>query len=224
MQRKPLRVAKRWGMVIPVSTARETGKREGRCILLVEDERDAREALCRTLALEGYECISAGSADEAIEATRATKFIDVIVTDVVLGDGARDGIDLIEDFRSRGVHAPVVVITAFADSPRLKRALNAGASYLLEKPFRARTLLSILERFWQEPFDLSHFVDRALARAGLTDKEKDVARLLLKGLSNEEIAQATSNSDKTIRQHVTAVYRKVGVTSRAEFFHYVFPT
>ena len=155
---------------------------------------------------------------------KSVKFIDVVVTDIVLGDSAPDGIDLIPALREQGVRAPVVLVTAFADSPRLKRALLSGVAYLLEKPFRARALLSVLDRLWQEPYDLAHLVDRALSRAGLTEKEAEVARLLLKGLSNEEIASATSNSDKTIRQHVTSVYRKAGVSSRAEFFHLVFPT
>lgn len=198
--------------------------REPRCILLVEDEADAREALARTLRAEGYECVTAGSAAQALEASRTARFVDIAILDVVLGDGVPDGIDLIWMLRGQGVRAPVVIMTAFADSPRLKRALNAGVAYLIEKPFRAKAIVSVVERLLGEPVDLAHLVDRALARAGLTDKEHEVARLLLKGLSNEEIATATSNSDKTIRQHVTAVYRKVGVSSRAEFFHFVFPT
>jgi DNA-binding NarL/FixJ family response regulator len=197
---------------------------EAKTVLLVEDEQDAREALSRVLQAEGYTCIAAGSGDEALRMVKSAKFIDVVVTDIVLGDSGPDGIDLIPALREQGVRAPVVLVTAFADSPRLKRALLSGVAYLLEKPFRARALLSVLDRLWQEPYDLAHLVDRALSRAGLTEKESEVARLLLKGLSNEEIASATSNSDKTIRQHVTAVYRKAGVSSRAEFFHLVFPT
>jgi DNA-binding NarL/FixJ family response regulator len=197
---------------------------DAKTVLLIEDEQDAREMLVRTLQTEGYDCVSAGSAEEALAAAKAAPFIDVVVTDVVLGPEGPDGIDLITSLREQGIKAPVVVVTAFADNPRLKKALNSGVAYLIEKPFRARALLSVLDRLWQEPFDLTHLVDRALARSGLTEKETEVARLLLKGLSNEEIATATNNSDKTIRQHVTAVYRKAGVTSRAEFFHLVFPT
>ncbi|HQP37974.1 MAG TPA: response regulator transcription factor [Polyangiaceae bacterium] len=198
--------------------------RAPRCVLLVEDEADARDALARALLAEGYDCVTAGTAAQALEAARGAPFVDIAVLDVVLGDGLPDGIDLIWMLRGQGVRAPVVLMTAFADSPRLKRALNAGVSYLIEKPFRARAIVAVVQRLLQEPVDLGHLVDRALVRAGLTDKEHEVARLLLKGLSNEEIATATSNSDKTIRQHVTALYRKVGVSSRAEFFHFVFPT
>ena len=72
------------------------------------------------------------------------EFVDVVVCDVVLGESAPDGIDLIPQLRDKGVHAPVVLVTAFADTPRLKRALNAGVTYLLEKPFRAKALLGVL--------------------------------------------------------------------------------
>jgi DNA-binding CsgD family transcriptional regulator len=67
-------------------------------------------------------------------------------------------------------------------------------------------------------------VDRALARAGLTEKELAIARLVLKGLPSHEIARLENNSDKTIRQHLTQIYAKCGVSSRAEFFHHVFPS
>ena len=73
------------------------------------------------------------------------------------------------------------------------------------------------------PGDVSHWVDRALAHAGLTDKERIVARHVLKGMTSQEIADLEANSEKTIRQHVTRIYEKCGVTSRAEFFHFVFP-
>lgn len=198
--------------------------RERRCILLVEDERDARETLARVLRSEGYDCIEAESVPAALAAARSAHFIDIVVADIVLETDGLDGVDLIGELHAHDIHAPVVLVTAFADSARVKRALNAGAAYLIEKPFRAQNLLPLLERLQSESYDLAHLVDRALSKAGLTDKEAEVARLLLKGLSNEEIARVTTNSDKTIRQHVTAVYRKVGVTSRAEFFHFVFPT
>jgi DNA-binding NarL/FixJ family response regulator len=193
-------------------------------ILLVEDDNDAREALARVLKQAGHQCSTASSIEQALAVATSDAFFDVVITDVVLSQDGPDGIELVSMLREKGVRAPVIAVTAFADTPRLKRALNSGVAYLIEKPFRAKALLEILERFSGEPYDLSHLVSRALSRACLTEKEIEVARLLLKGLSNEEIAQATNNSDKTIRQHVTALYRKIGVSSRAEFFHFVFPT
>ena len=56
----------------------------------------------------------------------------------------------------------------------------------------------------------------------LTDKERTVARHLLNGLSSTEIAVVEKNSPKTIRQHVSQIYAKCGVSSRAEFFRWAY--
>ena len=49
-------------------------------------------------------------------------------------------------------------------------------------------------------------------------------QLLLKGLTSREIAAIEANAEKTIRQHVSSIYAKCGVSTRAELFHHVFPT
>lgn len=190
-------------------------------MLLVEDEDDARESLRRTLERAGYTCTAVASKQAAL--AHGSAFVDVVVSDVVLGHDEHAGLDLLPELRARGVDAPVVLITAFADMAKLKLALNRGAAYLLEKPFRAAELLGILQTVLAATPDVSHRVERTLLGAGLTDKELVVARHLLKGLSSQEIAQLESNSDKTIRQHVTRIYAKCGVSSRAEFFHFVLP-
>jgi DNA-binding NarL/FixJ family response regulator len=195
----------------------------GRHLLLVEDDADARASLSRSLSREGFSCAAAASVDEALAAAKAAPFLDAVVTDVVLGSDDRGGIRLIGALRDAGVRAPVVIITAFAALSSVKQALNEGASYLLEKPFRAADLLEVLRRVTGEPASIGYLVDRALSKAGLTEKEESIARLILKGLTSAEIARLEGNSDKTVRQHITRIYAKCGVSSRPEFFHYVFP-
>jgi DNA-binding CsgD family transcriptional regulator len=56
-----------------------------------------------------------------------------------------------------------------------------------------------------------------ITRAKLTDKERTVALHVLEGLSSGEIAALENNSERTIRQHVSQIYAKCGVSSRAEF-------
>jgi DNA-binding NarL/FixJ family response regulator len=147
-----------------------------------------------------------------------------VVADVVLGEGRMTGIELITALRRDEVRAPVVLVTAFADQQRVKAALNAGASHLLEKPFTTEALRTVLEKVTSADVDLLRLVNRALSRARLTRKEEEVARLVLKGLSSSEIGQMIGNSEKTIKQHLTQVYAKLGVAGRAEFFHLVFPS
>lgn len=192
-------------------------------LLLVEDEDDARASLVRTLKREGYECGAAADEVAALALLETERF-DGAIVDVVLGKKVNAGLDLVPELLARCGQAPVIIITAFADMGKVKAALNAGASYLLEKPFTAADLLAVLRRLLTRRDDLSPFVERALDRAKLTDKERNVARLVLKGLPTAEIARVERNSEKTVRQHLGHIYAKCGVASRAEFFHYVFPS
>lgn len=187
-------------------------------ILLVEDEFDTRELLGRALERAGYACVATGSALEALDAAREAEAIDLVVTDVVLGSDSLGGLQLMTELRRQGLRAPVVIITAYADVEKLKFALNEGAAHFLEKPFRAPKLLEVIERVLGNHAPLNHAVEEILARAQLTEKERTVARLLLEGLSSNEIALREHNSPKTIRQHVTQIYAKCGVASRAQFF------
>jgi len=193
-----------------------------RVVLLVEDERDARESLARSLARADFDCVLAASAPEAIAKAQEASSFDACVVDVRLGADEDAGIALIPKLRALTREAPVVVITAFADVDKVKRALNHGASFFLEKPFSAAELVETLGRVLADRGSVAHLVDRALAAAALTEKEATIARLLLKGLPTAEIARLEGNSDKTIRQHVSRIYAKCGVASRAELFNHVF--
>lgn len=194
-----------------------------RKLVLVEDEVDARNMLERGLRRAGFDCATAGDVAGAL-AVASNTFFDAAIVDVALGDNVRGGLDLLPRLRALPHKPPVVLITAYADLNKVKEALNGGAEYFLEKPFSVAELISVLERVLRNADSSSHFVDRALARAGLTDKELSIARLVLKGLPSEEIARIEGNSDKTIRQHITHIYAKCGVASRSEFFAFVFPS
>jgi DNA-binding NarL/FixJ family response regulator len=190
---------------------------------LVEDEHDARTILGRRLQAFGWTCLAHSSAESALKDPEL-RHAEAVVADVVLGEGRLSGIDLIGELRRLDIRAPVVLVTAFADQQRVKAALNGGASYLLEKPFTTEALRTVLDKVTAVDVDLAKLVNRALARARLTKKEEEVARLVLKGLTSAEIGSMMGNSEKTIKQHLTQVYSKLGVTGRAEFFHLVFPS
>jgi DNA-binding NarL/FixJ family response regulator len=194
-----------------------------RLLLLIEDEPDARTVLARRLQAFGWTCLPHASAESALKDPQL-RYVEAVVADVVLGEGRMSGIDLISALRKEEVRAPVVLVTAFADQQRLKEALNSGASYLLEKPFTTDALRGILDKVTSVDIDLGKLVNKALSRARLTRKEEEVARLVLKGLTSAEIGAMMGNSEKTIKQHLTQVYAKLGVAGRAEFFHLVFPS
>jgi DNA-binding NarL/FixJ family response regulator len=198
--------------------ARSTAQRQ---VLLIEDDEVAGETLCSGLQNQSIACTWVRNVEDARRALERRTF-DAVVTDIMLGPDTPSGLDLVKELQPSG--APVLVITAFADLTCVKEALNHGAAYLLEKPFRAEELGRALSSVWDEPKGLGHFVERALERAELTAKERDVARLLLKGLSTKEMAGVTGNTEKTLKHHIASIFHKFDVASRAELFHCIFPT
>jgi FixJ family two-component response regulator len=197
-------------------------------ILLVEDERDTRELLGRALDRAGYACALADGPRQALERAAGSGPFSAVVTDVVLGRDDRGGLTLMTELQRAGVRAPFVIITAYADVEKVKIALNQGAAHLFEKPFRASELLAVLERVLDHGGGhprspgLARAAEDVLSCARLTAKERTVALHLLDGLSSGEIAQVERTSPKTIRQHVSQIYAKCGVSSRAEFFRLVY--
>jgi FixJ family two-component response regulator len=193
-----------------------------RTVLLVEDEADTRDVLSRALERAQFACVTADGVQSALDKAKATAFIDVVVTDVVMAGDDRAGLRLLPALSKAGVHAPVIVITAFADVEKLKIALNEGAAHFLEKPFRAPDLIAAIERACQRRDVATHAIEEVLSRAQLTEKEHAVALRLLQGLSASEIAALENNSEKTIRQHQTQIYAKCHVSNRAELFRKVY--
>jgi DNA-binding NarL/FixJ family response regulator len=188
-----------------------------RTVLLVEDEHDTRDLLARALERAGYRALAAESGEAALVLARDAGSVDVVVTDIVLGSDDRRGLRLISELRDAGIGAPVVVITAYADVDKVKTALNEGAAHLLEKPFGSAELQAAIERVLGGAGARGH-IEVIFDEARLTEKERTVARHLLQGLSSSEIAALENNSPKTIRQHVSQIYAKCGVSTRAEFF------
>jgi DNA-binding NarL/FixJ family response regulator len=188
-----------------------------RTVLLVEDERDTRDLLARALTRAGYRALAAETGEEALALARDAATVDVVVTDIVIGSDDRRGLRLINELRAAGIGAPVVVITAYADVDKVKTALNEGAAHLLEKPFGSAELAAAIERVLGGAGARGH-IEAIFDQMRLTEKERTVARHLLQGLSSSEIAALENNSPKTIRQHVSQIYAKCGVSTRAEFF------
>lgn len=204
-----------------VATKDIKSKRTHGKVLLVEDEVDVRRWLERELSNVGMKVTSCGSRREA-EAALSSQFFHAVVTDVYLEPQSPVGLELVHRATQLGI--PSVIMSSRADLQVAKSGMNEGASYLIEKPFHAADLIAVLSRIWEEPKGLLVFVDRFMEVHQLTEKEKEVVRLLLKGLSNKEVAEVEGNSDRTIKGHLTNIFQKCGVQSRTELFNAIFPT
>jgi DNA-binding NtrC family response regulator len=104
-------------------------------LLLVDDEPIVRSALAELLTNAGYRTIVAANAADAIQIIEANLFaLDLLVTDIKM-PGELDGVGLANKVRELQPNVVILLITGFADSPRMREAAERGYR-VLEKPFR----------------------------------------------------------------------------------------
>ncbi len=113
-------------------------------ILIVEDDRDLREALCDTLALSGYETIGAPDGVMALETLRR-RTVGLVVTDVQMQP--MDGHTLLVEIKQAYPHLPVLLMTAYGMIDKAVEAMRAGACHYLTKPFEPDVLLAEVVRY-----------------------------------------------------------------------------
>ncbi len=192
-------------------------------VLLVEDEETARELLARGLARLGYRVTAVADGVEAV--AQLNRPWDVIVTDLIMP--RLDGLQLLEQVNALCPRAQRVVITSFADKDRVLAVLNLGANYLLEKPFSVANLAGIIERLLADkqahPDHFTQFFHRRLLGLPLSPRERELVGLVLQGLANKEIALRLGLSEQTVKNTLSSAYHTLGITSRGELFHIVFP-
>ena len=174
-----------------------------------------------------------GNADDievvasAVDGTQAVALAGELDIDVVLMDLNMPGMDGIIATRkiARGKDSPyVVVLTSFSDRERILDAIDAGAvGYLLKDADPEQILDGIRAACRGEsPIDPKAarevLAARAEARppADLTEREREILALLVSGLANKQIARRLEISEKTVKAHLTAIFRRIRVTDRTQ--------
>ena len=192
-------------------------------ILLVEDEVIGRDLLARGLTRAGYEVVAAADGLQAKELL--SREFDFVVTDLVMPRA--DGLSVLEELNRLRHPALRIVVTSFADKDRVVAVLNLGADYLLEKPFGVDALCSVLERLKADQGDgsanLAQFFRRRLLGLPLTPRERELVEMVLQGDSNKQIARKLGISEQTVKNALSHAYENLGVQSRGQLFHAVFP-
>ena len=162
----------------------------------------------------------------------ATERRTIALIDIGLPDGS--GIDLIREVSATHPHVQLVVTTIYDDDAHLMQAMAAGADSYLLKDRPAEELVALLRRIGDGEAALSppmarrlldHFRRHAtFMTAGATEsnepdlsaRESEVLGMIARGLTLNEAGKALGISRSTVASHVKTVYRKLGVTSRAE--------
>ncbi|MFA4927773.1 MAG: response regulator transcription factor [Patulibacter sp.] len=153
-------------------------------------------------------CVSAGTLESAVElAGRYSPH--VVILDPAIAEGA--GWTAASAVATAAPDARLVVLTTRAIS--VATARSYGASALLPKNARLEEIAQVVR---QVAAGKSHLRQNKVGEAGLSPRECDVLALIAGGRTNREIAAHLVLSSETVKQHATAIYRKLGVRNRTE--------
>ncbi|WP_281178483.1 response regulator [Thauera butanivorans] len=195
-------------------------------ILIVEDHALVREAMAQSLARlqAGLVCVEASSADQALACLDADGDIDLAVIDLMLPD--MSGFSLLAILAKRFPEIPAVVVSAIDDEASVRRAIKAGASGYVSKSSSSEVLLQAVRDVLEGGVHLPEAKTAAQPakrarlpaseRYGLTAAQGRVLELLAAGRTNREIADLLGVSEGTVKVHMTAIFRALDVSSRAQ--------
>jgi DNA-binding NarL/FixJ family response regulator len=135
-----------------------------------------------------------------------------------------DGIEATRRIRSAQPEVAVVVLTSFSDRQRILHALDAGAVGYLLKDVEPEELAKAILAAARGEAPLDPKAARALLSArrtgapaeSLSEREREVLLMVAEGLPNKLIAQRLAISEKTVKAHLTSVFRQIGVTDRTQ--------
>lgn len=186
-------------------------------VLLVDDDREVREALGQTLELADLEPILAGSFIEAKDHITKT-FAGVIVTDLRMP--GRDGFHLLEHARGVDAELPVILLTGEADVPMAVKAMAEGAHAFLEKPCAPQDLLAAIEQALGQRSEVLE-----ARRRKLQLESGDAAARMLHGVSPQSDALRTRVRAvaKTTAEVLVTGEAGVGTPKVAEIIHLLSP-
>ncbi|WP_122263198.1 response regulator transcription factor [Ornithinimicrobium cerasi] len=184
-------------------------------VVLAEDQLMVLGALSTLLELE-VDITVVGTAADGEEAMRLVETLhpDVLLTDIEMP--RMSGLEVAAEVQRRGLPTRVVILTTFARSGYLRRALDAGAVGYLLKDAPASALAQAV----RDVHGGGRTIDPQLAADAwgepdpLTDRERQVLRLAGEGLANGEIAGQLHLSEGTVRNYLSEAMRKLGASNR----------
>lgn len=205
-------------------------------VLLVDDHPMIRQGLSQIFNQEAdLEVVGAvGDSQSALAAADELR-PDIFICDINLP--GMNGLELVRALRRRFPQRPIVVLTVHHDDAQLLAAVRAGADAFVNKDSGPREVIGIVRRVaageavireqvqarpelvnrlvaqWQTPASTEA---NQLSFSPLTARELEILDCIARGMSNKEMAAQLSISDQTVKNHVTALLRKLGVSDRTQ--------
>jgi DNA-binding NarL/FixJ family response regulator len=193
-------------------------------VLVVDDHAVVRQGLVALIStVPDLEVVGeARDGDEAVDRVEALR-PDVVLMDLSMP--GTDGAAATRRIRDVAPDVRVLVLTSFADQRHVLAALDAGADGYLLKHAEPETILEGLRQVARGEAPLDGRAARVLLSArsappprtvDLTDRESEVLLLVADGLGNKQIARRLAITERTVKNHLTHIYQRLGVTDRTQ--------
>ena len=193
-------------------------------VMIVDDHAMVRRGLAAFLkAFDDLELVGEAANGEEVLQLAASVQPDVVLMDLVMDQ--MDGASATRAIRQNYPHIQVIALTSFREELLVQKALQAGAISYLLKNVSADELATAIRAAHIGRSTLAPEAAEALVHAAtrppepgfdLTPRERDVLELMVRGLSNVEIAESLVVSQSTIKTHVSSILAKLGVAGRTE--------
>ena len=193
-------------------------------VFIADDQLLVRQGIRRLLELDREIAIAGEAEDGAQTIARVPQLRpDVLLLDVRMPK--KSGVDVLRELAAANALPPTLILTTFEDSAVVLEGVRAGARGFMLKDVSYEQLIHAIhaiaagETLFQPA--ITHRLLRNVAAAAprgeqsdLTDREREVVRLMAGGYSNKEIAHALGTAEGTIKNHVSNILSKLGVRDR----------
>ena len=200
-------------------------------VLVIDDHPLVQEGVAAALEALGHDVdvIAAADSEQGLAAAAANPDIDLVLLDLALP--GMSGLGVISDLHQRFPSLPVVVLSALEDPENIRSAISAGAMGFVPKSAQTRVLIEALRQVLEGNVSVPGTLGSAGVSAGATGasaagSEPDIALLTLRqlevlsrlcqGKTNKQIATDLGLSEKTVKAHVTAIFKVLGVVNRTQ--------
>ncbi|HET9287859.1 MAG TPA: response regulator transcription factor [Gaiella sp.] len=192
-------------------------------LLIADDHAVVRTGLRQLVGtFADVELVGEAANGEEAVALCAERKPDVVLMDLEMP--VLDGIEATSQIVAAQPGVAVVVLTSFSDRDEILRALDAGAVGYLLKDAEPADLAKAVDAAARGEAPLDPRASRALLSArsrsspidALSEREREVLAMVARGLPNKLIARELSISEKTVKAHLTNVFRTIGVTDRTQ--------
>lgn len=195
-------------------------------IIIVDDHSMIREGLKQLLELEG-DIKVVGEAGDGIECLNLIEELhpDIILLDINMP--IMNGLRVLEEIKKNKINVKVLILTIHNEIEYLLKAVDMGVNGYVLKDSSSSVLKEAIMAVYEEKSYIQpsltpllkekiYKTERNKKMANLTKRELQVLELLGEGLYNKEIAERLFISEKTVKNHVSSIFKKIAVTDRTQ--------